>query len=63
MYEPGYLRTDTVVTVEALVYSMTNDKLTWAASSQTTNPSKVDGFMKELAGKVADQMRKEGVLR
>lgn len=63
VYEPGYLRTDTVVTVETLVYSMNDDKLIWAGSSQTTNPARVDAFVKELAGKVADQMRKEGVLR
>jgi hypothetical protein len=63
VYEPGYLRTDTVVTVETLVYSMTDDKLIWAGASRTTNPSGLDALVKELAGKVAGQMRQEGVLR
>jgi hypothetical protein len=63
VYEPGYLRTDTIVTVETLVYSLADDKLIWAGASQTTNPSSLDGFVRELAGKVADQMRKEGLLK
>lgn len=63
VYQPGYLTTDTIYTVETLVFSLDGDKLIWAGTSQTTNPSKVDAFVRELAGKVADQMKKEGVLR
>ena len=39
VYDPGYLRTDTVVMVETLIYSVTQDKLVWAGHSKTTNPS------------------------
>ena len=39
----------TVVSVETLVYSLKQDKLVWAGRSETTNPSRVDTFVKELA--------------
>jgi hypothetical protein len=63
VYDPGYLTTNTIYTVETLVYSLRQDKLIWAGTSETTNPSKVDSFVRELAGKVVDQMTKEGLLR
>lgn len=62
VYAPGYLRTDTIVSVETLVYSLRQDKLVWAAQSQTTNPSRVDVFIKELVDKAAKEMQKQGLL-
>lgn len=62
-YDPGYLRTDKIVNVETLAYTMTDDKLIWASMSRTTNPANVDSFVRELATAVANEMRKEGVLR
>ena len=50
------------MSVEILVYSLKQDKLVWAAQSQTTNPSKVGPFIKELVAKAADQMKKEGLI-
>ena len=63
VYSPGYMRTDTIVTVEILVYSLEQDKLVWAAQSETTNPEKVGPFIKELVAKAAAQMQKEGLVR
>ena len=48
VYDPGYVRTDTIVSVEILVYSLEQDKLVWAGRSQTTNPEKVGPFIQEL---------------
>jgi hypothetical protein len=56
------IRTDTIVTVETLVYSLKQNKLVWAGESQTTNPSKVDAFVKELAAGAAREMKKLGLL-
>ena len=53
VYDPGYMRTDTIVTVEILVYSLEQNKLVWAAQSATTNPSKVGSFIQELVSKAA----------
>jgi hypothetical protein len=62
VYEPGYLTTDTVVSVETLVYSLTQDKLLWAGTSKTTNPAKVGPFVSELGEAVANEMTKQGLL-
>ena len=40
VYDPGYVRTDTVVAVQTLVFSMAQDKLVWAGQTQTTNPER-----------------------
>lgn len=63
VYDPGYLRTDTIVSVETLVYDMKADKLVWAGRSQTTNPQKVDAFVKELVAGAANEMKKQGLIR
>jgi hypothetical protein len=56
------IRTDTIVVVETLVYSLTQNKLVWAGQSKTTNPSKVDAFVKEVAAGAAKEMKKAGLL-
>ena len=38
MYSPSYLRTDTIVNVETLVYDLKADKLVWAGKSESKNP-------------------------
>ena len=63
VYDPGYLRTDTIVYVETLVYSLEKDKLVWAGRSQTTNPSKVADFIKELTAGAAKEMKKQGLIK
>jgi hypothetical protein len=63
VYEPGYLMTDTIVTVETLVFSLDQDKLVFAARSESTNPSKVGPFIKELAAKAAAEMKKQGLIQ
>ena len=63
VYDPGYLRTDTIVSVETLVYSLKQDKLAWAGRSETTNPSKADDFIKELTAGVVREMKKVGLIR
>jgi hypothetical protein len=63
VYDPGYLRTDTIVSVETLVYSLPQDKLVWAGRSETTNPSKVAPFIKELTAKAAAELKKQKLIR
>jgi hypothetical protein len=63
VYDPGYVRTDTIVYVEILVYSLEQDKLVWAGRSETTNPSKVGDFIKELTVKAAAEMKKQGLIK
>lgn len=62
VYEPGYLTTDTVVSVETLVYSLTRDELLWAGKSKTTNPAQIGRFVDEIADAVAKEMTSQGLL-
>jgi len=61
VYTPGYLRTDTKVTIETLVYSLEQDLLLWGGRSRTTNPKRVDKAIHELARKVAEEIKKTGL--
>jgi hypothetical protein len=61
-YDPGYLRTDTVVMVETLIYSVTDDKLLWAGRSKTTNPSNVREFIQELSDGAVKEMEDAGFI-
>jgi hypothetical protein len=62
MASPGYLTTDTVVSVETLVYNLQQDKLLWGGMSQTIDPRNLDSFVKEVVKAGADEMRKAGLL-
>ena len=63
VYNPGYIQTETIVSVETLIYSLPQDKLVWAAMSQTKNPSDVGKFIRELVGEAAKQLRKQGLVK
>jgi hypothetical protein len=65
VYQPGTVRTDTLVSVETLVYSLAADKtsqLLWASTSRTTNPSGLDALVSEVAEATARQMARDGFL-
>jgi hypothetical protein len=61
-YEPGSLTTDTYVSVETTLYSMPGDKLLWASTSRTANPSNIDSLVNEVAEATAKEMKKQGFL-
>jgi hypothetical protein len=63
VYDTGYVRTDNVFHVETLVYSLDQNKLVWAGQSKTTNPDSADELVKKLVGKVADEMKKQGLIQ
>jgi hypothetical protein len=62
IFHPGYVRMDTIVSIETLVYSLAQDKLVWAGRSDTTNPKQVGKFVEDLAAKVASELAKEGLI-
>jgi hypothetical protein len=61
-YAPAEVSSDTILRIETLVYSLERDKLLWAGSSRTTNPSGVTKLVDEVADAAAGQMRKQGLL-
>ncbi len=61
--EPDYIRMDTVVWVEARVYSVSQDKVLWVGESVSTNTTTVAAFVKELGAQAADGVQNAGLLR
>jgi hypothetical protein len=59
---PGYLRTDTIVSVETLVYQVPTDRLLWGGVSETTDPKKLESFIKEIVDQAAKEMKKAGLI-
>jgi hypothetical protein len=58
----GEIRTDTIVTIETLVYSLAQNKLVWGGQSETTNPAKVGRVIEDTAKRVADELVRQGLL-
>jgi hypothetical protein len=58
----GEIRTDTIVVVETLIYSLKQNKLVWGAQSRTTNPKNVDQLVKKLATAAAEELKKQGLI-
>ncbi len=56
------VRTDTIVYVETLVYSMKQNKLVWGGQSKTTNPSNVERLVHDTARKVARELERLGLI-
>jgi hypothetical protein len=62
-YDPGYVEINTVVRVETNVYSVADDKMVWAAASDTMDPSSIKSLVKDVAKEVGKEMKKQGFLR
>jgi hypothetical protein len=58
----GQVYTNTIVSVETLVYSLEQNKLVWGGQSKTTNPENVDALVKELAEAVAEELQKQRLI-
>lgn len=48
VYDPGYLRSDRIVTIATNVYSVQDDKLVWASQSETFNPGSLRAAIGEV---------------
>jgi hypothetical protein len=59
----GEIRTDTIVTIETLVYSLAQNQLVWGGQSKTTNPANVGRVIEDTAKRVADELVRQGLLR
>lgn len=63
IYDPGYLKSETVLLVETLVYSLEQNKLVWAGQTKTTNPKNANSVVQTLVGKVANEIKKAGLVQ
>ena len=62
MYVPGQIRSNTIVSIETLLYSVIEDKLLWAGLSKTTNPENIPKFINELVNEAGKEIRKTGLV-
>ncbi|HEX6885207.1 MAG TPA: hypothetical protein VF530_17670 [Planctomycetota bacterium] len=62
-YDSGTMRTDEIVHVETNLYSLTEDKLLYAARSETYNPSSAAHLVDDIAEAVGDDLDSKGILR
>ncbi len=62
MYQPGQIRSDTIVSIETLLYSVVEDKLLWAGLSKTTNPENIPQFINQLVTAAGKEIRKTGLV-
>jgi len=53
MYDPGSVRTDTILKLQISIYSLAEGKLLWSGVSRTLNPSKIE----KLVGDVTEAVR------
>jgi hypothetical protein len=60
--DPGYMQTTTIVSVETLLYSVSDDKLLWGGVSDTADPKKLDHVVKDVVEAAAKEMKKAGLI-
>jgi hypothetical protein len=61
-YSTGSVQTDTVVSIETLIYSLNKDQLLWAGTSRTSNPEGLSELVDEVADAVAKEVVKQGLI-
>lgn len=61
-YSTGSVQTDTEVTIETLIYSLSQDKLVWAGTSRTSNPEGLQALVTDVADAVAKEVVKQGLV-
>ncbi len=62
VFEPGYLKFSTLVTVETLLYSVPRDDLLWAGRSSAVLRSEIPQTVHELALSASSDMAARGLL-
>jgi hypothetical protein len=61
LYTINY-REDTVVAVEAMVFSVTKDTMLWAGRSEARNPKDLQALVKDLVKEGVKEMQKQGLI-
>ena len=60
--QPGYLATDTLVTVETAVYSLADDKLLWAGRTGNESARSLDKLLDGTTKAVTSELREQGLV-
>ena len=63
-YDPGYLRTETVVRIETNIYSLEEDeKLLWSGVSETIDPANTARVIDDLVNVLGAKLRTDGLIK
>ena len=62
IYDPGYVRSDTILRVETTIYRVSDAKLLWTGISRAQNPKDVPDLVRDVAKSVGDALRSQGLL-
>jgi len=62
VYDPGYVRTDTILRVETTIYRISDGKLLWTGISRALNPSNVPDLVRSVAKSVGEALRAQGLI-
>lgn len=57
-YDPGYVSTSQIVSVETNIYSLADDRLVYAARSETTDPANVGKLIRSIMRHINEDLRK-----
>ena len=61
-YGGGEIRTDTIIMIETLVYSLRQNSLVWGGQSKTRNPANLNRLIADAAKQVADELERQGLM-
>lgn len=62
VHEPGYVYTETVVTLETNLYDTRDAKLVWAIATETVNPEKINRDIESIAKLIIEQLKIDGLI-
>ena len=62
-WDPGYVRTDTIVLIETNIYSVKDGKLLWSGLSETFNPAGPVELVQGIVARVVSDLKKQGMLQ
>jgi hypothetical protein len=62
VYDPGYVRTDTILRVETTLYRVSDGTLLWTGISRALNPRGVTDLVRDVAKSVGEELREQGLI-
>ena len=63
VYRPGYTKLDTIARVETSLYTTADNKLVWAAKTESMNPDSAKKAIGETARTLIKDMKQRGILK
>jgi hypothetical protein len=62
VYDMGYVKMDRVITMEAQIFAMKDDKLLWSGLTQSKNPKSAKTMVHEVVQAVGADLKKQGLV-